>query len=141
MSLYPCDTADEYSFPTPRQPYRRHSLGLIWNLLLLVLIFLYIVTLALPALAADLTSLAPTSINRSLPGSQRGTLMNAQGPVLEIDRTMYKLAPMALVEDKFGTPLNAADFKWNGVEFRVQYWTASEHGPNHITQLIINFPE
>lgn len=128
-------------YPFVLTEYRRHTLATAWNVLLMILILLYVVILALPAFAAEVTALSPASINRSLPGSHTGILTQAQGPVVQINRNVYRLAPLALVEDKHGTPLNVHDLKWQDVEFRVQYWTAAELGPNHITQLIINFPE
>jgi hypothetical protein len=133
------DMIPEYPFfPTE---YRRHTLSAFWNVLLMFLILLYVVILALPALAAEPTPFSPTSINRSMPGARTGILTNAQESVVQINRDMYRLAPMALVEDKHGTPLSVHDLKWQDVEFRVQYWTANELGPNYITQLVINFPE
>ena len=140
MSPDPADMTHDYPFPTT-QEYRRRSPGLVWNLVLFFLIFLYVILLALPALSTDAIPGASVSINRSLPGSSIGILTSAQGPAVRIDRDTYTLTPFALVEDKFGTPLSVNDLKWNDVEFRVQYWIARDLGPNHIMQLIINFPE
>ena len=135
------DNTNECSFPFSTE-YRRHTLSTAWQILLTLLILLYVLILALPAFAAtEAVSVMPSSINRALPGSRTGVLTSAQGPVLQINRDMYRLAPTALVEDKHGTALSVQDLKWQDVEFRVQYWTASELGPNHISHLIINFPE
>ena len=65
----------------------------------------------------------------------------AQGTRLLIDRTAYTLAPIALVEDRFGTPLSIHDLQCSDAQCRVQYWTAPAFGPDQIVQLIVSFPE
>ena len=83
----------------------------------------------------------PPKIDRSLPGSRRGTLTKAQGKTVWIDRTAYVLAPDALVEDKFGSPLSPKAYQADGVEYGVQYWLGTDHADRQITQMIIIFPE
>ncbi len=82
-----------------------------------------------------------TAINPTLPGARAGILTRAQGTMLFIDRTEYSLAPIALVEDRFGTPLSIQDLQCNDVQYRVQYWTAPILGHDQIVQLIVTFPE
>jgi hypothetical protein len=82
-----------------------------------------------------------TVINPTLPGARAGMLTKAQGAMVLIDRTAYNLAAIALVEDRFGTPLSIQDLQCSDVQYRVQYWTAPELGPDQIVQLIVSFPE
>jgi hypothetical protein len=102
---------------------------------------MFLFSLAMPSLAKELMLMAPTPINRALPGMRAGLLTQAQGSVLRIDRATFTLAPQALVEDKFGTPLMLQNLQWKDVEFDVQYWLAPDQGPNQIMQMIVSFPE
>jgi len=86
-------------------------------------------------------SLQPAKIDRSLPGSRRGTITKAQGKTVWIDGAMYPLAPGALVEDKFGSPLPTQAYQADGVEYGVQYWLGTDLADRQITQMIIIFPE
>jgi hypothetical protein len=105
------------------------------------IIFLFLTSLILPSFAKDPLLSSSATINRSLSGSRTGVLTKSEGAVLHIDRMTYTLAPQALVEDKFGTPLTPNDTRWNDVEFRVQYWLAPDLGPNLIRQLIVTLPQ
>ncbi len=98
-------------------------------------------TLTLPVYAMDSEPVPAIAINRTLPGVRAGMLTRAQGTMLLIDRTAYHLAPMAQVEDRFGTPLSIHDLQCNDAQYRVQYWTAPEWGHDQIVQLIVIFPE
>src|SRR5207245_10039723 len=83
----------------------------------------------------------PAQIDRSLPGSRRGTLTKAQGTTVWIDRASYVLAPAALVENKSGSPLELRQYQGDSVAFEVQYWLGIGSADRQITQLIITFPE
>jgi hypothetical protein len=83
----------------------------------------------------------PAKIDRSLIGSRKGILTRAQGTTVWINGIMYSLAPGALVESRFGDPLQASSLKWDGVEFDVQYWVGIGSADRQITQLIITFPQ
>src|SRR2546427_795974 len=63
----------------------------------------------------------PAKIDRSLPGSKRGTLTRAKGGTVWIDGVSYVLAPDALVEDKSGYPFKLRNYRWDGVAYHVQY--------------------
>jgi hypothetical protein len=111
------------------------------SLLTLCFIILFLTSVILPSFAKDPLPVSSPAINRSLAGSRTGVLTKVQGVVFHIDRITYTLAPQALVEDKFGTPLAPNETEWNDVEFRVQYWLATDLGPNLIRQLIITLPQ
>jgi hypothetical protein len=98
-------------------------------------------TLTVPAYTQDSAPMPATAINPTLPGSKAGMLTKAQGTTLFIDRSTYTLAPIAHVEDRFGTPLSIQDLQCNDAQYRVQYWTAPELGHDQIVQLIVTFPE
>jgi hypothetical protein len=140
MTIQPCAMEDQ-SFSLPTRHYAGRSVNRLWNLSLMFLILLVLLTLTLPPFVKDALPTGLMPIDRSLPGSRVGVLTHAQGTVLKIDRTTYTLAPLALIEDKFGTPVMLSDLKFNDVEFDVQYWLGTDLGPNHIFQLVVNFPE
>jgi len=140
MTTGPCAMQGP-SFSLPTRRYAGRSVNRLWNLSLMFLILLVLLTLTLPPFVKDALPTALMPIDRSLPGSRVGVLTNAQGTILKIDRTTYTLAPLALIEDKFGTPLMLSDLKFNDVEFDVQYWLGTNLGPNHILQLVVSFPE
>jgi len=83
----------------------------------------------------------PLKIDRSLPGSRRGMLTKAKGTTVWIDGAMHLLAPGALVEDQFGSPLAPQAYQADGVEYGVQYWLGTDHADRQITHMIIIFPE
>jgi len=83
----------------------------------------------------------PPKIDRSLPGSRKGILTQGKSETLWIDRARYTLAPGALVEDKFGSPLAPQDYQADSVEYGVQYWLGTDHADRQITQVVIIFPE
>src|SRR3989442_14394331 len=62
----------------------------------------------------------PAKIDRSLPGSKRGTLTRAKGGTVWIDGVSYVLAPDALVENKSGSPLQLQRYQGDGMAYRVQ---------------------
>jgi hypothetical protein len=82
----------------------------------------------------------PAKIDRSLPGMKKGIVSKAHDRTVWIDGARYDLAPGALVEDKFGTPLNSAVYQASGVEWEVQYWLVPDQ-THQINQMIISFPE
>jgi hypothetical protein len=131
----------DYPFPLPTSRERFISLTLTWKLALLVLILLVLITLAVHSFAMDSAPMLPPGINHDLPGSRAGILTSAQGAMLHIDRVVYALSPLALVEDKFGTPLTLRDIQSNDVEYRVLYWVATDKSQNQIVQLVVSFPE
>jgi hypothetical protein len=131
----------DYPFPLPTSRERFISLTLTWKLSLLVLILLVLVTLAVRSFAMDSAPMLPLGINHDLPGSKAGILTKAQGAMLHIDRVVYALSPLALVEDRFGTPLTLTDIQSNDVEYRVLYWVATDRSQNQIVQLVVSFPE
>jgi hypothetical protein len=102
---------------------------------------LLVSTLTSPLYGKDSAPTTATAMNLTLPGSRAGMLTRAKGTMLLIDRTEYSLAPMALVEDKFGTPLSIQDLQCNDAKCRVQYWTAPDMGHDQILQMIVSFPE
>lgn len=134
-------SSDPFPFPMPAQGYWGGSVNFARKLFLLFLVLLFVVILALPSFANDFMPMTPTAINRGLPGSRTGVLTKAEGAMLHIDRTAYTLAPIALVEDKFGTPLTMKDIQCRDVEYAVQYWVATDHDHTQILQLIVTFPE
>lgn len=140
MTTGPCAMEDP-SFSLPTRRYAGRSVNRLWNLSLMFLIVLVLLTLTLPPFVKDVLPTALMPINRSQPGSRIGVLTHAQGAILKIDRTTYTLVPLALIEDKFGTPLMLSDLTCNDVEFDVQYWLGTDFGPNHILQLVVSFPE
>lgn len=119
----------------------RRSLHVAKRVVLVGIVAAIMSTLALPLYAKDSVPMIPAAINPTLPGVRVGTLTKAQGTTLFIDRTAYSLAQVAMVEDRFGTPLSIRDLQCNDVQYRVQYWTAPELGPDQILQLIVTFPE
>jgi hypothetical protein len=82
----------------------------------------------------------PPKIDRSLPGLKRGVLKKAQGVTVWIDQDSFTLAPGALVEDQYGTPLEAAFYQKTGVGMFVEYWLVPGQ-TRHINQMIIRYPE
>jgi hypothetical protein len=141
MSPEPLTMTQDYPFPLPTSRARFISLTLTWKLTLLVLILLVLATLAVQSFAMDSASMLTPGINHGLPGSRAGILTRAQGTMLHIDRVTYTLSPLALVEDRFGTALTLRDIQCNDVEYRVQYWMATDKAPNQIMQLVVSFPE
>lgn len=115
------------------------SLNLRWNLTLLSVIVL--MTLVLPSFAMDVAPIPIPGVNQALPGSRAGILTKAHGTILQIDRATYTLAPIALVEDRFGTALALNDIQCNDVEYSVRYWVTTDQGQNQILQMIVSFPE
>ena len=83
----------------------------------------------------------PAKIDRSLPGSKRGTLTRAKGGTVWIDRASYVQAPDALVENKAGSPLELRQYQGDSVAFEVQYWLGTGSADRQITHMIITFPE
>jgi hypothetical protein len=132
---------EDPSFSLPARRYAGRSVNRLWNLSLMLLILFVLLTLTIPPLVKDAMPNTLMPINRSLPGSRVGVLTQAQGAVLKIDRTTYTLAPLALIEDKFGTAVMLSDLRFTDVEFDVQYWLGTDLGPNHILQLVVSFPE
>ena len=111
------------------------------RLILTGMTLVILATLTVPVYAQDSEPIPAAAINPTLPGSRAGMLTKAQGTMLFIDRTTYTLAPIAHVEDRFGTPLSIQDLQCNDAQYRVQYWTAPELGHDQIVQLIVTFPE
>jgi len=131
----------KYPFPLPTSRERFISLTLTWKLTLLVLILLVLATLAVQSFAMDSAPMLTPGINHDLPGSRAGILTRAQGTMLHVDSVTYTLSPIAVVEDRFGTPLTLRDIQCNNVEYRVLYWVATDKAPNQIVQLVVSFPE
>jgi hypothetical protein len=131
----------KYPFPLPTSRERFISLTLTWKLTLLVLILLVLATLAVQSFAMDSAAMLTPGINHDLPGSRAGVLTRAQGTMLHVDSVTYTLSPIAVVEDRFGTPLTLRDIQCNNVEYRVLYWVATDKATNQIVQLVVSFPE
>jgi hypothetical protein len=121
--------------------YSRRYLRVVWRLTLTGMTLVLLSTPTAPLYAKDSEPMTATAINPALPGSRVGILTRAQGTMLFIDRTAYNLAPIAHVQDRFGTPLSIQDLQCNDAQYRVQYWTAPELGHDQIVQLIVTFPE
>jgi hypothetical protein len=106
-----------------------------------LLSLILLVMLVLPSFAMDVAPIPLPAVNQALPGSRAGILTKAQGTILQIDRATYTLAPIALVEDRFGTALALKDIQCNDVEYSVRYWVATDQRQNQIVQMIVSFPE
>ena len=139
LNLFP--TTQNYPFPMPAHGYWGRSVNLTRNFILVLLILLLLVIVALPSFAEEIMPMPSTVINRALPGSRTGVLRNALGAVLQIEHASYTLSPVALVEDRFGSPLTLKDIQCQDVEYKVQYWVATDHDHSQILQLIVTFPE
>jgi len=139
LDLFP--TTQDYPSPMAAQGYRGRSANVTRNVILVLLVLLFLVILALPSFADDIMPMPSTVINRALPGSRTGVMTKAEGAMLQIDHVSYTLSPMALVEDKFLTPLTIKDIQCHDVEYAVRYWVVTEHDHRQILQLIITFPE
>ena len=124
-----------------KRPYSRVYLGVKLRFIVTGLIVLLLPTVTAPSYAKDSAPMQVTAVNPALPGSRAGLLTRAQGTMLVIDRTTYSLAPSALLEDRFGTPLSIQDLQCNEAQCRVQYWTVPDLGPDQILQMIVSFPE
>jgi hypothetical protein len=120
---------------------KRLHLGVTLRFVLTGLSVLLLSTLTVPSYAMDSALMTALAINPTSPGARAGMLTRAQGTMLVIDRTEYRLAPIAVVEDRFGTPLSIQDLQCHDVEYRVRYWTAPDMGHDQIMQLIVSFPE
>jgi hypothetical protein len=121
--------------------YSRLSLRVTWRICLRGLIVLLLSAPTMLSYAKDSAPMPATVINPTLPGARAGILTKAQGTMLLIDRTEYSLAPVAAVEDRFGTPLSIQDLQCNEAQYRVRYWTVPHLGHDQILQLIVTFPE
>jgi hypothetical protein len=141
MALHLFPTTQDYPFPMPAHGYWGRSVNLTRNFILVLLILLVLVIVALPSLAEEIMPMPSMVINRELPGSRTGVLTKAEGAVLQIDHASYTLSPVALVEDKFHTPLTIKDIQCHDVEYAVRYWAATDHDHSQIVQLIVTFPE
>jgi hypothetical protein len=139
LNLFP--TTQNYPFPMPAHGYWGRSVNLTRNFILVLLILLVLVIVALPSFAEETTPMPSMVINRALPGSRTGVLTKALGAVLQIEHASYMLSPVALVEDRFGSPLTLKDIQCQDVEYKVQYWVATDHDHSQILQLIVTFPE
>jgi len=139
LNLFP--TTQDYPFPMPAQGYWGRSMNVTRNVILVLLVLLFLGILALPSFGEDTMPMPSTIINRALPGTRTGILTKAEGATLQIDHVSYTLSPVALVEDKHLTPLTIKDIQCHDVEYKVQYWVATEHDHSQILQLIVTFPE
>ena len=139
LDLFP--TTQDYPFPMPAQGYWGRSVNVTRNVILVLLVLLFLGILALPSIGEDTMPMPSTIINRALPGTRTGILTKAEGATLQIDNISYTLSPVALVEDKHLTPLTIKDIQCHDVEYKVQYWVATEHDHSQILQLIVTFPE
>ena len=139
LDLFP--TTQDYPFPMPAQGYWGRSVNVTRNVILVLLVLLFLGILALPSIGEDTMPMPSTIINRALPGTRTGILTKAEGATLQIDHVSYTLSPVALVEDKHLTPLTIKDIQCHDVEYKVQYWVATEHDHSQILQLIVTFPE
>jgi hypothetical protein len=139
LNLFP--TTQDYPFPMPAQGYWGRSMNVTRNVILVLLVLLFLGILALPSFGEDTMPMPSTIINRALPGTRTGILTKAEGATLQIDHVSYTLSPVALVEDKHLTPLTIKDIQCHDVEYKVQYWVATEHDHSQILQLIVAFPE
>ena len=139
LDLFP--TTQDYPSPMAAQGYRGRSANITRNVILVLLVLLLVLILALPSFADDIIPMPSTFINRTLPGSRTGILTKAEGAMLQIDHVSYTLSPVALVEDKFLTPLTIKDIQCHDVEYAVRYWIATDHDHSQILQLIVTFPE
>jgi hypothetical protein len=119
----------------------RLHLGVTMRFILTGLIVLLLSAPTLPSYANDSAPMPARAVNPTLPGARAGILTKAQGTMLLIDRTEYSLAPVAAVEDRFGTPLSIQDLQCNEAQYRVRYWTVPHLGHDQILQLIVTFPE
>ena len=133
--------APDYPAPMGAQRHWGRSVNVIRNVILVLLILLVLLIIALPSFAEDIMPMPSMVINRELPGSRTGVLTKAEGATLQIDHVSYTLSPVALVEDKHLTPLTIKDIQCHDVEYKVQYWVATEHDHSQILQLIVTFPE
>ena len=139
LNLFP--TTQNYPFPMPAQGYWGRSVNVTRNVILVLLVLLFLGILALPSFGEDIMPMPSTIINRALPGTRTGVLTKAEGATLQIDNISYTLSPVALVEDKFLTPLTIKDIQCHDVEYAVRYWIATDHDHSQILQLIVTFPE
>jgi hypothetical protein len=139
LNLFP--SSQHYPFPMPAHGYWGRSVKLTRNVILVLLILLVLVIVALPSFAEDIVPMPSMVINRELPGSRTGVLTKALGAMLQIEHASYTLSPVALVEDRFGSPLTLKDIQCHDVEYKVQYWVAADHDRSQILQLIVTFPE
>ena len=121
--------------------YKSLYLGVTLRFVLTGLSALLLSALTVPSYAMDSAPMPATAMNPTLPGARAGILTKAQGAMLVIDRTEYRLAAIALVQDRFGTPLSIQDLQCHDVQYRVQYWTAPDMGHDQVMQLIVSFPE
>ena len=138
LNLFP--STQDYPFPMPAHGYWGRSVNLTRNVILVLFILLVLLIIALPSFAEDIMPM-PSMVIRELPGSRTGVLTKAEGATLQIDHVSYTLSPVALVEDKHLTPLTIKDIQCHDVEYKVQYWVATEHDHSQILQLIVTFPE
>jgi len=138
LNLFP--TTQDYPFPMPAQGYWGRSMNVTRNVILVLLVLLFLGILALPSIGEEIMPM-PSMVIRELPGSRTGVLTKAEGATLQIDHVSYTLSPVALVEDKHLTPLTIKDIQCHDVEYKVQYWVATEHDHSQILQLIVTFPE
>ena len=141
MALHLFQTTQNYPFPVPAHGYWGRSVNFTRNVILVLLVLLFLGILALPSFSEDSMPIPSMVINRELPGSRTGILTKAEGAMLQIDHASYTLSPIALVEDKFLTALTIKDIQCHDVEYKVQYWVASDHDHSQIMQLIVTFPE
>jgi hypothetical protein len=79
----------------------------------------------------------PRSMDRSLEGMRQGVLTRAMNGTAWIDGRTYPLAADTLVENRTGNRLQVKDLRWDGVQYRVEYWLDG----NQISQIVIYFPE
>ena len=82
-----------------------------------------------------------SKINRTYSGSRTGVLTTAKGGTVRIDKSQYRVAAGALIEDAHGNPLPLHEYAWDGVEIPVQYWLGSGETENQIVQMILTFAE
>ena len=141
MALNLFSPTQDYPAPMATQGHSGRSVNVTRNIILVLLVLLFLVILALPSFADDITPMPSTVINQTLQGSRTGVLRKAEGAVLQIDHVFYTLSPVALVEDKHLTPLTIKDIQCHDVEYAVRYWVATDHDRNQISQLIVTFPE
>jgi hypothetical protein len=120
---------------------KRLYLGVPLRFVLTGLSVLLLSILTVPSYALDSAPMPGVAINPLLSGARAGILTKAQGAMLVIDRTEYRLAPIAVVQDRFGTPLSIQDLQCHDVQYRVQYWTVPDLGHDQVMQLIVSFPE
>jgi len=86
----------------------------------------------------------PRGLDRDLPGMRKGVLTQARNGTASIDRTIYTFAVDAVIQGRPGRgpgkSFQVSDLRWDGVEYPVDYWLAT-NADKQIIQMVIYFPQ